>query len=114
MVGTCPAVGAVTMEMFQPSKAEHKNKQMEGRLRVETTNCHEFAFRDDIKTFTSTEENRNSCFRLLIKMLLDALPRLKSAQTTPKVTPPDSSIVGGFTGAPAICACAAFRFYFAS
>lgn len=29
---TCPAVGAVTMETFQRSKTEHKNKQMDCRL----------------------------------------------------------------------------------
>lgn len=31
-IDTCRAAGAVTMEMFQRSKAEHKNKQMEGGL----------------------------------------------------------------------------------
>lgn len=45
------------------------------------------------------------------------LARLKSAQRTPKevgLTPPDSSILNGFTTGDAIGACATFSVYFAS
>lgn len=73
------------MEMFQRSKAEHKNKQMEGGLNA-NDKCSWVSFEDDVKACICTEENINSGLSLLIETLVDAFS--KPAQRTLKVQHP--------------------------